>query len=62
MPDRKSTGQIAETVASLNRRAAELWGPERAEALRAVIDETARDISQLSQATLSSEEEPAFYL
>jgi len=53
---------IAEIAASLQRRASELWGPDRAEALQPVIERTALHIWRVSQDPVPADEEPAFYL
>jgi|ETN02SMinimDraft_2_1059926.scaffolds.fasta_scaffold496172_1 hypothetical protein len=50
-----------EIVVSLRRRAAELWGPERAGQLSHVFDDVARDIRTVSKVQLSDVDEPAFY-
>ena len=53
---------VEEIASSLTRRAVELWGAERAEALTEAIDETARNIWLISQDPPPADEEPAFYL
>ena len=53
-----STEEIMKT---LEERATELWGRERSEELRPLIEQTAGHIWQLSQDLPDSEEEPGFY-
>ena len=50
-----------EIVSSLKRRASELWGQERAQALLPVVEETATVIWRISQDLPPADEEPGFY-
>lgn len=52
---------VEDVAASLWRRAAELWGPERAGELGHVLDNIAEDVWVVSQVPLSDSDEPAFY-
>ena len=52
---------VENVAASLWRRAAELWGPERARRLGHVIDNSAEDVWTVSQIPLSDSDEPVFY-
>ena len=65
MDERQATDALGapaeEIVASLRRRAAELWGPERAGQIGHVLDDVARDIGTVSKVQLSDVDEPAFY-
>ena len=62
MSKERPMGSKEEVVASLKRRATELWGPERAEAIEATIEQTAGHIWQVSQDPPPADEEPGFYL
>ena len=62
MSKERPMGSKEEIVASLKRRATELWGPERAEAIEATIERTAGHIWQVSQDPPPADEEPGFYL
>ena len=46
---------------SLNERATELWGNERARVLRPLIEQTASRIWRISQDPPPPDEEPGFY-
>ena len=46
---------------SLTRRATELWGLERADELRGLIDQTADHVWRLAENLPADEEEPGFY-
>ena len=46
---------------SLNERATELWGNERARVLRLLIGQTANRIWRISQDLPPPDEEPGFY-
>ena len=63
MPDqgRNDPQTKDEITASLTARAAELWGRERAAALRVVIEQTAANILQISLDPAPADEEPGFY-
>ena len=61
MPDEPQRDDLAAIVASLERRAVELWGARRAKALASVIEETARRVRRVSLSELDSQEEPEFY-
>lgn len=61
MSDIEKEKEIAEITASLERRAAELWGDERAAAILPVLEETATSIWQLSHDPSPADEEPGFY-
>ena len=50
-----------EISGSLKKRAAELWGGDRAESLEPIIQETAGHIWLISQNLPAPEEEPGFY-
>ena len=50
-----------EIAGSLEKRAAELWGSDRARALGPVIEVTANNIWQISQDPPPPDEEPGFY-
>ena len=54
------TASVEDVAASLWRRAAELWGPERAGELGHVLDNIAEDVWVVSQVPLSDSDEPAF--
>ena len=54
------TASVEDVAASLWRRAAELWGPERAGGLGHVLDNIAEDVWVVSQVPLSDSDEPAF--
>ena len=58
MSDGKSDEAVTEIAASLKRRAEELWGAERADAVRPVIEETAEHIWRLSQDPSLAERDP----
>ena len=60
-PDRQDTQIQDEIAASLKVRATELWGPERAEALGPLIEQTASHILQISRDPAPPDEEPGFY-
>jgi hypothetical protein len=55
-------GSREEIVASLERRAVDLWGRARAEAIRPIIEQTAGHIWRISQDPPPADEEPGFYL
>ena len=46
----------------LLEQAAQLWGPERAEAIQPVLEEMAGNLLLLAQNPPHREEEPAFFL
>ena len=46
---------------SLNERATKLWGSQRAEVLRPLIEQTAARIWRISQDPPPPDEEPGFY-
>jgi hypothetical protein len=48
-------------ASSLRERATQLWGHERAEALRDIIERTADHLWQISQDPPPPDEEPGFY-
>lgn len=50
-----------EIAKSLEGRAAQLWGQQRADELTQTIEETAEHILRLSQNLPDAEEEPGFY-
>ena len=60
-PAPANAASVEDVAASLWRRAADLWGAERASALGHVVDNTAEDVWAVSQVTLSDSDEPAFY-
>ena len=62
MTDLKRDQVVAEIVASLTRRASELWGPERASALEEFIEQTALDIRQIERDPPPDDEEPEFHI
>ena len=51
---------IEQITDSLKERATELWGRERAEAMRPVIEETAANIRRIAQDPPPPDEEPGF--
>ena len=60
-PHPAHTASVEDVAASLWRRAAELWGSERASRLGHVIDNSAEDVWTVAQVRLSDSDEPAFY-
>jgi hypothetical protein len=50
-----------EIVAQLVQQAVAVWGPERAEALKASLEETGANLWLLNQNLPRQEEEPAFF-
>ena len=58
-PTEEPLKQISE---SLDRRATELWGMERAEALAGLIHEVAKRMLVISQDLPQLDEEPRFYI
>ena len=54
-------GPKEEIVDSLKAKAEQLWGPERASAIRSTIEHTADVVWQISQDPPPSDEEPGFY-
>ena len=50
-----------EIAAALRAEAEKRWGPERAEGLAPVIEETAGNIWRVSHSELAPEDEPDFY-
>ena len=52
---------VEDVAAELWRRAAELWGPERASELCHVLGNIAQDVWTVSRVPLSDSDEPAFY-
>ena len=62
MVDSQTDDAAAEIVRSLTRRAIELWGRDRTEELLPVIEQTARQIWQVSKRLPPADEEPAFCL
>ena len=52
---------VEDVAASLWRRAAELWGTERASELGHVLDNIAQDVWVVSQVPLADGDEPGFY-
>ena len=52
---------VEDVAASLWRRAADLWGPERASGLGHVLDNIAQDVWVVSKIPLSDSDEPGFY-
>ena len=63
MPMSKSEpmGSLEDITRSLEQRAAELWGPERVEALRPLIEGVAANVFRVSQDPPPPDEEPGFY-
>ena len=51
-----------ELAQALLKRAAALWGEERASALRPYLEQTAESLWTLSKATLEAEAEPGFFM
>lgn len=51
----------AEIVESLKRRARELWGVERAEAIQDIIEQTAEHVHRVFEDLPTKDEEPGFY-
>lgn len=60
-PDTAPTTSVEDVAAALWRRAAELWGPERASELGHVLDNIAEDVWAVAQVPLADTDEPAFY-
>ena len=60
-PEGAPTDPRDEIAHSLRRRAADLWGPERAALLEPVIEEVASNLLRLSQDPPPHDEEPGFY-
>ena len=54
-------GSREEIVDSLNEKAEQLWGRERASAINSTIEHTADVVWQISQDPPPSDEEPGFY-
>ena len=52
---------VEDVAAALWRRAAELWGAERASELGHVLDNIAEDVWAVAQVPLSDCDEPAFH-
>lgn len=46
----------------LTEKAADLWGPERAAAIRTVLEQMSNNIWLVAQNPPDSDEEPAFFL
>ena len=63
MPMSKShpMGSLEDIIRSLEQRAVELWGQDRAESLGPVIVEVASNIFRVSQDPPPPDEEPGFY-
>jgi hypothetical protein len=56
-------GQSRQEIArELFAKATELYGPQRAEAIRATLDEAAEHLWVIAQNLPDKEEEPAFFL
>ena len=62
MSEQQEEEAPAEIAESLRRRAVDLWGPDRAEALTSVIEETAQRIFRISRDPPAADEEPRFYM
>ena len=62
MTDLNRDEAAAKIVASLTRRASELWGPDRASALEEFIEQTALDIRQIERDPPPDDEEPEFHM
>ena len=59
MDDEQSEQKI---LADLTHRAEQLWGAERAEALRAQLKDTARQLAEIRRNPPAAEVEPGFFL
>ena len=63
MSERRSKSPSKEElIRSLERRATELWGPNRAEELRSTIEQTATNMVRVANDPPPADEEPGFYL
>jgi hypothetical protein len=58
----QTKASLEEVVGSLRKRATDLWGPDRAGALRPLIEATAGRIWRISQCPPPDDEEPGFYM
>ena len=54
-------GSKTEIASSLEARAEELWGPQRATELQELLEQTAEHVWKISQDLPNDEEEPGFY-
>ena len=61
MSESQRLGSKHEISESLNNRAAQLWGPQRADEIKSLIEQTADNIWQISRNLPESHEEPGFY-
>ena len=59
MDDEQSEQKI---LADLTHRAEQLWGSERAEALRVQLQDTARQLAEIRRNPPAAEVEPGFFL
>ncbi len=61
MPAPAANTSPEEIVRSLTQQAVLLWGPDRARALRDLIQETAQRVWRIAHDPAPSAEEPGFY-
>ncbi len=61
MPAPAAKTSLDQIVRSLTEQAVSLWGPERALALRDLIQETAQRVWRIAHDPAPSAEEPGFY-
>lgn len=61
MPAPAAKTSSEQIVRSLTQQAVSLWGPERAAALRDLIQETAQRVWRIAHDPAPSAEEPGFY-
>ena len=62
MTDLEKDQAVVEIVASLTKRASELWGPRRASALEGFIEQAALDIRRIELDSPPDDEEPQFHI
>ena len=61
MPTPAAKTSPEQIVRSLTQQAVSLWGPQRALALRDLIEETAQRVWRIARDPAPSAEEPGFY-
>ena len=61
MSDIHANASVEEIAETLRQRATDLWGAERAEALKAVIEETAGYVRRLAEDAPPVDEVPGTY-
>ena len=62
MPTPAAKTSPEQIVRSLTQQAVSLWGPQRALALRDLIEETAQRVWRIARDPAPSAEEPGFYV